>query len=183
MLMYGILHLCFCCELYLLQIKSGRYFLHEHPDGATSWDVKCMQNLLNHPAAIRVRGDMCPHGMQSKDHEGTGHVLKPTGWATNSPFIAEKVSERCSNFYGKQKWHRHVHLVGGKAVACQVYPPHLCTAILKGLRNQLKHDGNFYPNEIGSVCCEEPVVNEHFTYVMSHDINEHFTCVMSRDIK
>ena len=33
----GRLHLEWCCYLYRKQIARGAYFLHEHPNGATSW--------------------------------------------------------------------------------------------------------------------------------------------------
>ena len=94
---------------------------------------------------------MCPRGMKSEDGEGIGWVFKPTTWATKSQCIAEAVSERCSNSHGGEHWHRHLHLVGGRVVACQVYPPKLCTAILKGFRTQLLKDGKRYQKEIGSV--------------------------------
>ncbi len=66
----------------------------------------------------------------------------------------------------------HVQLVGGGAAACQVYPPKLCTAILKGFRTQLLKDGKAYQNEIGSVCCEEPVVHATSTWTRGmHPMN------------
>ena len=37
--------------------------------------------------------------------------------------------------------HRHVHLLGGRAKACQVYPENLVRAILKGIRQELTHNG------------------------------------------
>ena len=33
------LHIQFVCELCEQQIKEGRWFLHEHPAGASSWDL------------------------------------------------------------------------------------------------------------------------------------------------
>ena len=33
----SIKHLEFVCRLYQEQIDSGRYFIHEHPEGASSW--------------------------------------------------------------------------------------------------------------------------------------------------
>ena len=33
----AMVHLRFVCELYQMQLDEGRYFLHEHPSGATSW--------------------------------------------------------------------------------------------------------------------------------------------------
>ena len=117
-----------------------------------------MIQLLQHPGVLRVTGHMCPHGMMSRDEHGPGLVLKPTGWATNSPYIAEQVSAQCSN-KGGASYHRHVPLLFGRARAAQIYPPKLCTAILKGLRAQLKADGRMQDGEIGSMCCEEPVVS------------------------
>lgn len=99
---YGVPHVCFCVNLHLIQIESGRCFLHEHLHGATSWDSECMKTLLAHPEVWRVRGVMCPHGMKSEDAEGIGRVLKPTGWARSPEYIAEAVSERCSNM----QWRR-----------------------------------------------------------------------------
>ena len=32
-------HLEFCVELYTIQAKAGRYFLHEHPAYAGSWQT------------------------------------------------------------------------------------------------------------------------------------------------
>ena len=34
---YARRHLEFATELYKLHIQGGRYFLHEHPEGASSW--------------------------------------------------------------------------------------------------------------------------------------------------
>ena len=36
-------HLEFCKELYQLQMRAGRYFLHEHPRRASSWLEDCME--------------------------------------------------------------------------------------------------------------------------------------------
>ena len=97
--------------------------------------------------------------MTSSDEVGTAPVLKPTGWLTNSPCIAERPGVRCSNLYGEST-HRHVHLVNGRARAAQVYPVKLCLAILNGLRDQLTEDRLMYGTGIGSVCCEEPIFPE-----------------------
>ena len=48
--------------------------MHEHPDGATSWKLPEMQELLNHADVIRTKGHMCAHGMKSKDEKGEGKV-------------------------------------------------------------------------------------------------------------
>ena len=36
----GELHVSFCCELYRLQADAGRYYLHEHPASAASWQLE-----------------------------------------------------------------------------------------------------------------------------------------------
>ena len=38
-------HLKFVCRLYKIQHEAGRKFLHEHPVAATSWTVKCIQEV------------------------------------------------------------------------------------------------------------------------------------------
>jgi hypothetical protein len=34
------------CRLYSKQIGRGRYFLHEHPEGASSWNEKDMKSIV-----------------------------------------------------------------------------------------------------------------------------------------
>ena len=97
---------------------------------------------------------MCRYEMLSKDTDGPGLVKKLTGWMANSPYIARAVSLRCPND-GKTKVHRHVILMGGRAKACQVYPPKLVKAILKGFVRQLRADGKLHDLHIGAICCEE----------------------------
>ena len=75
----AVKHLRFVICLHKIQLDDGRYFLHEHPNGTTSWDAQCMRMFLSHPQVRKVRGDMCPHGMMSEDEEGVGKVFKPTG--------------------------------------------------------------------------------------------------------
>ena len=153
---------------------DGLYFLHEHPDGATSWNMREMINLIDQPGVFRLTGHMCPHGMKSWDVHGEGLVLKPTGWATNSPCLAQAMSRKCSNEVPNQEdWHRHITLVGGKASACEVYPPRLVETILKALKAQLIEDGLADPAGIGSVCCEEPPVGWDFFIDAETEITLH----------
>ena len=41
----AMVHLRFVCELYELQASEGRFFLHEHPQGATSWTEACIERV------------------------------------------------------------------------------------------------------------------------------------------
>ena len=63
----AMIHLEFVCRLYLLQIKAGRYFLHEHPVAASSWKEICIRKLMDLPGVTRVNGDQCQYGQQSQD--------------------------------------------------------------------------------------------------------------------
>ena len=38
-------HIRFVAEMYHEQLEGNRYFLHEHPRYATSWQLKCMNEL------------------------------------------------------------------------------------------------------------------------------------------
>ena len=64
------IHLNFCAELYRMQIEGGRYYLHEHPTSASSWNEKCMQDILKHPENIVTRVHMCAYGMKIPDAQG-----------------------------------------------------------------------------------------------------------------
>eukprot|EP00972_Heterocapsa_arctica_P103877 15309757-Heterocapsa_arctica.AAC.1 len=78
----------------------------------------------------------CQYGMTSRRPDGTqGPVFKPTRWLSNSAAILARLSRKCS-----RGQHDHVQLVGGRAAAAAVYPPDLCLQILRGFRDQLRHD-------------------------------------------
>ena len=55
----GTKHLEFCCKIYALQIAAGRYFIHEHPLTATSWDTECMARLRASPAVYTAEAQVC----------------------------------------------------------------------------------------------------------------------------
>ena len=55
----AILHLDFVCSLYQEQLDGGRYFLHEHPQYATSWSEPSVTKLLERNDVERVYGDQC----------------------------------------------------------------------------------------------------------------------------
>jgi len=145
----GLHHLRFSMMLYRMQMEQGMYFLHEHPDSATSWKDKHVQALLDDPRVHRVRGDMCCFGMyQEKD--GEQHLVKkPPGFMTNAPMIAEKLDQKCDG------GHEHVYLLNGRAKRAEVYPDELCFRILEGLVDQMKMDGRLQSGGIGAVCPEE----------------------------
>ena len=138
-----------CVMLYKLQHDQGRYFLHEHPASASSWKEASMVELMNTHGVERVVADMCCFGMVSHDEQGTGLVKKPTGCLTNAECISRELSQRCVG------GHRHVHLIGGKASAAEVYPYDLCCAILVGLKKQLTLSGRLKSGEPLLQLCRE----------------------------
>ena len=136
----GKKHLRTSVRAYRAQMDAGRYFLHEHPKGARSWEEPEVEELRKDPRVYEVTGPMCRWKMESSDAWGKGLVKKETRWLTNSRHIAAILSGVCSNVEGKT-WHRHVNLINGRARSAQVYPPLLVRGILEALRNQLAEDG------------------------------------------
>ena len=91
----GELHVRFCCELYKLQAEAGRYFLHEHPANAASWQLAEMQELLKTNGVQRVVSDQCQYGQETREGE---LVKKRIGWLSNSPEILDVLQKKC---YGR----------------------------------------------------------------------------------
>ena len=130
----------FCIKIYEHQKSKGRYLLHKHLWLATSWFLPEMDRLAGEEGVQRVRTDMCQFGMMSRTAgvgSVLGHVLKPTGFLTNSRHIARELSRRCP------RDHDHWPLVGGSAAAAAMYPHDLCCAICRGLYAQIKEDTGF----------------------------------------
>ena len=138
---YGRTHLEFCAKLYALQWKAGRYFLHEHPAEATSWQEDCIKNILEKEGVLRVTGDQCRYGLKAADKHRTGLARKRIGFMTNSVCVAQKLEKRCPNKPGNEV-HKHVRLEDGRTRAAQEYPPASCRAICSGIQEQIKADRN-----------------------------------------
>ena len=68
----GRKHIRTCVKAYKKQMNAKRYFYHEHPDGAASWEEEAMKVLRSDPRVFEVRGPMCRWGMKAKDHQGEG---------------------------------------------------------------------------------------------------------------
>jgi hypothetical protein len=72
-------HLHFVIYLYHIQLAEGRHFLHEHPQGATSWKDPRMLRLLKHPKVGTTVADQCMYGLTTKDANGKEvKAKKPT---------------------------------------------------------------------------------------------------------
>ena len=103
--------LLFCCTVAAIQVRQGRYFALEHPQGATSWTRAEVQRLGNMKGVGEVDLDMCAYNLKSRDADGEGAARKPTRLMSNSPCVLGGMAARCPG------GHRHVHLMGGRAAA------------------------------------------------------------------
>ena len=107
--------------------------MHEHPWSARSWQLDEVKKLQSDPRVNVAYANLCQFGMTThidvKDGP-RGPVAKPTGFMTSSWTMHEELSKKCHD------GHQHVPLVGGRAAACQVYPPALCAAMCRGIVRQ-----------------------------------------------
>ena len=127
-----MVHLDFVCELYRYQLEQGRYFLHEHPDGASSWNTGGIKRLMEEPRVVRVVCDQCQYGQMGD--EGNP-MRKRIGWMTNSDGLAGELTKRCDGVDGecsRRLGGRHRRVSGSIAKQAAYYPPQLCKAILRG---------------------------------------------------
>ena len=131
----GLLLLQFAVDVYWDQVARGKFFLHEHPATASSWDLPMIKELAEHPGVVIVTGDMCRWGMhlpEESHNQGTDQsilVKKPTKWMTNCPVLASTLGLRCSG------GHEHSKLEGARRTSqASSYP----TALVQGILNTLK---------------------------------------------
>ena len=128
-------HLKFCMSLYMLQVKEGRCFIHEHPAYATSWAVKEVVQLLAEERVDVAEVDMCCYGMVAKDQDGReGPAKKRTKIMSNSVEVLKRIAIRCpNNDPSSTIRHEHVPLESGRAKKCQVYPREFCARVVEGI--------------------------------------------------
>ena len=92
------MHLNFVCSLYEEQIRGGRFFIHEHPAGATSWEEPAVKRIMKLPEVRVSRVDACQYGMTGTS-EGKDHpVKKPTRWMSNMKGVNEAFNKTCSGW-------------------------------------------------------------------------------------
>ena len=88
----GLEHLRLAVAVARWQHREGRYFVFEQPATAASWEEVEVKAMVESPEVLRVVGDQCMYGLNV---DGEGPNKKPTGFATNAPEIAKKLSQRC----------------------------------------------------------------------------------------
>ena len=121
----GLAMLHLCVQIAEFQLAHGRYFVFEHPGGASSWATHAVGWLLQQPGVVRFLFDQCSVGLSVK--EGT-LSRKVTGIATNHLGVASVLSScQCSGD------HNHLHLQNGYPHHARVYPKEMLNKIWKGL--------------------------------------------------
>ena len=138
-------HLEFVAQLYQEQVQGGRYFLHEHPANATSWDEKSIKEVSELPGVNIVRADQCQFGQQVNFGKYKGApIKKETGFMSNSDKVLDQLRRRCLGKGGKCSrpgGGTHASCSGRAAQDAARYPPELCKAILRGISEQLHEIG------------------------------------------
>lgn len=131
-------HMAFAVKLYRLQLEQGRFFLHEHPEKASSWGLKEIEKLGREVGVSITVIDQCMYGLTTWGMNGKRmKAKKGTKFMTNSKCIGKELQQRCDG------QHQHQRLVSGRAAEAARYPPELCRAICRGLMEELrrKEDG------------------------------------------
>ena len=159
----AVVHLDFVAEIARDQIAEGRYFLFEHPQGASSWGEDSIERLSRHPDVMKVVAHQCQFGaeIQAGPHKGEP-IMKPTGFLTNSPELAKALNRQCNGRDGqcsRKKGGKHVHLSGAHARRAAQYPSDLCHAVIHGMHKQLEADGHMAPGHIGMIASEDPIMD------------------------
>ena len=137
----AVQHLEFCIQLYQEQRRHGRYFLHEHPAYASSWQEETMKNMLKENHVVTATCDQCMYGSEAADGSP---IKKPTTFMTNAPELAAELNTRCQGRGGacsRNAGGVHAQCRGETARMAAIYHFKLCRAILRGFRKQLQRDG------------------------------------------
>ncbi len=141
----AVVHMDFVAQLYVEQMQDGRYFLHEHPLSASSWQLPSIDKLRSDPRVDRVHGDQCQFGAEIQSGLQRGQpIKKPTGFMTNAHEVARALNVQCIGTGGvcsRPQGGAHQLCSGRHAREAAKYPRALCKAILRGVRNQMRFDG------------------------------------------
>lgn len=115
----------------MIQLKAGRFFLHEHPAGAKSRQEPCITAISNRNDVHTVVGHQCQYGLTTPGLDGhPTPALKQTRWMSNSHCMLARLDSRCP------RDHRHQPLLGGRARDAHIYPDRLTLEILRGMVDQ-----------------------------------------------
>ena len=129
-------HLKFMASIYKHQVENGKWFLHIHPAGASSWSLKEIQDVLNMLDVGMVVGDQCMYGLKTWGMNGKEQISarKRTGFMSNSRAMLNELTKKCDGA------HEHQWLLGSRAKQSGKYPDGLCRAICVGLMKEIRNN-------------------------------------------
>ena len=136
----AVIHGRFCGNLALLQYKSGRYFVTEHPYPSLLFDEEIWRVVLQLPDTRRTVFDQCRTGL--KGHDGL-LAKKPTQLISNSEELLQPFCNlRCTGN------HNHSD-TAGRTKALQKYTMNMAHKLIDGvvlLKRKLRSQGRIcYP--------------------------------------
>ena len=125
-------HLEFVCELYEQQTKEKRWFLHEHPVGATSWRSRSIRKVMKMDGVSCVIADQCQYGLTTEVRGEKMPARKRTRFMSNAGEVLAQLNKKCDGT------HTHEPLLNNRAGPAAIYPDGLCKAICKGMQRQIE---------------------------------------------
>ena len=146
-------HIRFVIGLYEQQSREGRWFLHEHTSGATSWDLEEVKNLENKAGVDLYIADQSVYGSEiGRSNRGAAKpAMRMTRFMTNSIEICielqksrgDGIDDRLCRAKSVDGVQREVIVCDGKdslgvsLSTCSTwssrYPAEVCKAISRGL--------------------------------------------------
>ena len=83
-------HVNFMVKIYQKQVEEGRWFLHEHPASASSWDLEEVRVLSKTVGVTITEADQCMYGLTWVPNGKLNKAgKKKTKFMTNSQEIAK----------------------------------------------------------------------------------------------
>ena len=127
----------FCVQVAIYQLKRGRHFIMENPQGSALWWQYVFRRIIEHPQVVWDTLDMCAYGM--KDPNGY-YYYKPTSLLHSFPDgTLDPVFKRCPNKTLGGASHIHQQLEGSapghgsRTKLAQVYPYRFCSQLIRSL--------------------------------------------------
>ena len=121
----------FCIRVAEHQIRNGKHFLLEQPDGASSWETHAAKWLAMRLQVESVSFDQCRFGLNPS---GRGLSKKRTRFMLNQYSIHKEFLDKdCTGD------HEHVRLEGGLTALARIWPDELVAAIVRGIQKERRY--------------------------------------------
>ena len=117
-----------------MQVREGRWFIHEHPKESTLWKLNDVSSLRKVEGVFGVETDQCMYGLAARGKSGMSvAVEKTTRFLTNAECVADEIQWKCNG------GHTHQMILGGER--CQpvdTYPPERRRTICRSVAKEFK---------------------------------------------